>query len=373
MAKRNAEFEEVGLLKKTKVDELFEVRFLVPSNHASMIIGKAGCNVKMIREKTGTFVSLLSSSPGVAERVMTIKGLSEAIAAAVGEVAVLLVAQKNEREAKTGVGSGEQSPNKVSVKILAHKFLKGSVIGKGGSIVREIVSTTGAFVSISSETLPGSTEVTISLSGEPANIQQAALRVITQLRENPLKPGCSSILYVPGQQMMTGYAIPSYAPPPQQMASGVYNQYSQPMPQMQQYAEAQVTNPYAKSYPEPANYGYNASGAGSQVVSVAPQSWQQQPPQQAASRPMGGVTGMTDRKTEKIVIPTVAAGSVIGKSGSIIRDISRNSLTQISIADPEPQYPEDRIVSITGSYTAIQTAIHMIRERVESYTPQPAR
>ena len=76
-------------------------------------------------------------------------------------------------------------------------------------------------------------------------------------------------------------------------------------------------------------------------------------------------------KTEKIVIPTVCAGTVIGKGGSIIRDIKLQSSTTITIADPEPTAPQDRIVSISGTGHGIQTAISLIRHRVESYTPPP--
>jgi hypothetical protein len=42
-------------------------------------------------------------------------------------------------------------------------------------------------------------------------------------------------------------------------------------------------------------------------------------------------------KTEKIVIPTVCAGTVIGKGGTIIGDIKTKSQTQITIADASPQ------------------------------------
>merc|ERR1712106_435777 len=74
-------------------------------------------------------------------------------------------------------------------------------------------------------------------------------------------------------------------------------------------------------------------------------------------------------KTEKIVIPTVCTGSVIGKGGSIISDIKLQSGTFISIADPEPTTPDDRVVSVTGTGQGIQTAIFLIRQRVEAYQP----
>merc|ERR1712194_911434 len=82
---------------------------------------------------------------------------------------------------------------------------------------------------------------------------------------------------------------------------------------------------------------------------------------------MGSQQGMS--KTEKIVIPTVCAGTVIGKGGSIIREIKMQSATNVSVAAPEPTAPNDRVVSITGPAQGIQTAIFLIRQRVESYQP----
>ena len=74
-------------------------------------------------------------------------------------------------------------------------------------------------------------------------------------------------------------------------------------------------------------------------------------------------------KTEKIVIPSVCAGTVIGKGGSIIAEIKSQSGCQVSIATAEPTAPQDRVVSITGSSQGINAAIQLIRQRVESYQP----
>jgi len=80
--------------------------------------------------------------------------------------------------------------------------------------------------------------------------------------------------------------------------------------------------------------------------------------------------------SQKIAIPTACAGAVIGKSGTIIADIKQQSGCQIRIADADPTSPNERVVTVTGTPTGIQTAIYLIRQRVEqpyaSYGAQPA-
>jgi len=78
----------------------------------------------------------------------------------------------------------------------------------------------------------------------------------------------------------------------------------------------------------------------------------------------GALMPVTTR-TEKMVIPSACAGSVIGRNGSIIKDIKTQSGTKISLAaDSSPT--GDRIVTITGSIQGIQIASFLIRQRVES-------
>jgi len=66
-----------------------------------------------------------------------------------------------------------------------------------------------------------------------------------------------------------------------------------------------------------------------------------------------------------MVIPKACSGAVIGRGGSIISQIKLQSGTQISIADAAPG-SEDRVVSITGAPQAIQSAMFMIRQRVDA-------
>jgi len=310
-----------------KAGEPMEIRVLIDNYEASVIIGKGGANVKTIRTGSGSFVSILKTESTMSkERVMTIKGSEEAIAAALKMIVTLLLEAANQRKLTDPKGPGEPETS-YAMKVLIHKFLAGSIIGKGGVIIKEIQESSQARLSLSVEPMPGSTEKTVQITGTPDTLYAAALRVLAQLVNNPLRAGSTTILYVPGAAMGPAGA-PAYGAP------------------------APAFNPYGAP-PQP--YGAPAYGA--------PQSSPYGAPYGAPAAP-GAAT-----KTEKIVIPTVCAGFVIGKGGTIIRDIKTQSGTQISIADAEPTAPGDRVVAVTGTHQGIQSAIQLIRGRVESYQP----
>lgn len=84
---------------------------------------------------------------------------------------------------------------------------------------------------------------------------------------------------------------------------------------------------------------------------------------------MAGAGASAPANTQKIAIPTICAGCVIGKGGAVIRDLRAQSGTNISIADADPTNPNERVVTLTGTPQGIQTAIYLIRQLVEQYQP----
>jgi len=281
---------------------VIEIRILITNYEAGVIIGKGGANVKSIREKSGAFISILKSEGDSKERVMTIKGNVEQIAQATLQITSLLLDDKQKEEREESGGAESKYDNYV-LNLLVHKALTGAIIGKGGAIIKQVITDTGTKIQISNEPLPGSAEKSVTFTGTPTATHQAFLRVLTQIRDNPIRPGTGGSLFVPGRG---SYGAPAYSPP-----------YPGPPP---------PTHHYAAQYP-PA--------------------------------PTGTET------TQKIAIPTICAGSVIGKGGTIIADIKAQSGCQIRLADPEPTSPNERVVTVTGTPQGIQTAVYLIRQRVE--------
>lgn len=316
--KRTMQDENSEAAKKARVEgaaDLQEVRVLIDNYEASVIIGKAGANVKKIRTESSAFVSILKSEGAAKERVMQVKGTVESNVVAMRLIADLLLSNDNERKAAE---KPEAAGDTWTFKVLIHKSLAGAIIGRGGEIVRAMQTETGARVSLSTDVVGASTEKTVTVTGNLDQIQEVLTRIFTQLRDNPVRPGTSSNPYVPGV--------------------------------------------VAQQFP-PSPYGAAPFAMAQSPYGMPPQSYGM-PPQMAPAN-------MGPTKTEKIVIPTVCAGTVIGKQGSIIREIKNQSGTVISVAASEPTSPNDRVVSISGSAQGIQLAIHLIRQRVESYQPPP--
>jgi len=177
--------------------------------------------------------------------------------------------------------------------------------------MQEIQSSTTARISLSNEPLAGSTEKSCSITGTPNAVCAAAARVIDQLSSTPLRPGSSTVNYVPGGSPFV--MPPGFGTPPGFVPGGMPGMPGLPVPS------------YAS----------------------------QLPPHLL--------------KTEKVIIPDTCSGVVIGKGGSIIKAIKARTETNISLADPNEA--KDRVVTISGSAQGVQAAIAMIRERVENYHP----
>lgn len=59
----------------------------------------------------------------------------------------------------------------------------GSIIGKGGSKIKEIRETSGASIQVASDMLPNSTERTVTITGNPDTITQCIYQVCLILME----------------------------------------------------------------------------------------------------------------------------------------------------------------------------------------------
>jgi len=372
--------------QKTLDPDAIEQRLLVSNDESSIIIGRKGSNVERVRNESEALVTILKPNvhPNVNERVMVITGRPMQIASAISVIARILV-ENSRGTANPTTGAVDM----ITIKFLLHKFLAGCIIGQGGNIMKEIQTSTNVRISVSTEALGGSTEKSCSVTGTPDSVHAASLRIIDQLVTNPLRPGCSTVLYVPGQRLAPGEFYPLSAQEGYYGASTApyggdqYGQYGASHPEFATPtpAESGVPLRIAPLYqgggaaPYAHDAGYFAGGFGrSEMFRVEPTFQKPLPFRGTAGGGGGGVQRIVPlatlspsapTNTEKIVIPKSASGAVIGRGGTIISSIKTQSGTQISIADAAAN-SEDRVVSITGSPQAIQNAIFLIRQRVEA-------
>jgi len=319
----------------------FEARFLIEKRIMGLIIGKGGSRIKAMREETGVYASILKvkqpqeSSP---ERVMVLQGKTEQISHAIRNVVQLILDNALEREQKNN-GAAEPSAaiNTTKITILCDVTQAGAIIGKGGATIKQTQADTGAKMQVSKDALPGSTERSCQLTGTIDVLEASCLMVLNQLKEYPATTS-KTIHYVPNN----GIAVPSpygadpsgfgqYAPPPAQQQFGQHFQH-------QQAPFGGVPSPYGQTADHFA------------------------PPQQPSQA--------GPQSKQQIAIPTMCAGGVIGKGGHRIREIQAQSETTIQIAPADAASPLERIVSISGPSSGIQTAVALIRHAVEQeYQP----
>lgn len=307
-----------------------EFRFLIDKKHQGLLIGKAGTKISMVRQESGVFASILKiADPTPSERILVLQGTVEQCALAWKLFGDVIAEFQMEQERKNNTESA--AGGTVTIKVLCDQTQIGSVIGKGGVTIKQTQIDTTAKIQCSNDVLFGSSEKTINISATTDVLQNALLVILGQLRDYPLRPGTNNIPFVPGSR-------PAAAPvAPSPYAQNPYNPYAAEPPAQygapQAYAGAPAYYPPAHHVPAPSHH--SADG----------------------------------RHSQKIVIPTVCAGGVIGKGGARIKEIQAQSGCTVRLADATPEMPAERVVTLEGSNEGIQIAIQLIRHAVEACPP----
>ena len=128
---------------------------------ARVIIGSKGATIRRLQEESGTRIDLTDKGSGL----LTIQGKPEAI-----EIAKKLLKETLE---KAGFADDVET-----VDVDVHPQDIGSIIGKGGSTIREIESTSGAKVKANKE------GGIVSIRGRPAEVESATAQVNAIVQKN---------------------------------------------------------------------------------------------------------------------------------------------------------------------------------------------
>lgn len=392
--KRVHDNEALGSAKRNRADdeERIEVRWLIDAREMGAVIGKGGSTVKAIRDESGAFVSILKDrdlpkeAQKTPEKVMLIGSTTvEKVVHAVRLVAeALLLSSKQRAERHEDGGASAAVTEIVNLKMLVHELVVGAIIGKGGATIKALAADTGARVQISKEALVGSTEKSVTLSGSAEQVSMATASIMTALEEHPLRPGSRMVHYNPagpaygaamGRQAPAGAYGAQYGAPPG-AAPTPYANYSP-------YGDAGFSpfDPYAAAYAAQGGALGGALGGAPYAAQAAgfPAAARMPTLPQGAARgsrtegatPTGGAKWAAPRaardgqEQRTIAIPTQCAGSVIGKRGAVIKDLSARSGTTLVIADADAGNPGERLVTITGSAEGIVLATELIRQIVE--------
>ncbi|XP_039925524.1 poly(rC)-binding protein 3 isoform X14 [Hirundo rustica] len=289
------------------------IRLLMHGKEVGSIIGKKGETVKKMREESGARINI--SEGNCPERIVTITGPTDAIFKAFA-----MIAYKFEEDITNSMSnSTATSKPPVTLRLVVPASQCGSLIGKGGSKIKEIRESTGAQVQVAGDMLPNSTERAVTISGTPDAIIQCVKQICVVMLESPPKgatipyrpkPASTPVIFAGGQ------------------AYTIQGQYAIPHPDLTKLHQlAMQQTPFTPlGQTTPAFPGLDAS-----------------PP----------------ASTHELTIPNDLIGCIIGRQGTKINEIRQMSGAQIKIANAT-EGSSERQITITGTPANISLAQYLI-------------
>ncbi|XP_032801687.2 poly(rC)-binding protein 3-like isoform X7 [Petromyzon marinus] len=334
-----------GSTKEGGLSVTLTIRLLMHGKEVGSIIGKKGETVKKMREEVRSSGARINISEGSCpERIVTITGPTDAIFKAFA-----MIAEKFEEDINSSMtNSTVTSKPPVTLRLVVPASQCGSLIGKGGSKIREIRESTGAQVQVAGDLLPNSTERAVTISGTPEAIIQCVRQICVVMLESPPKgatipyrpkPAASApVIFAGGQVRPDGLAAhagnPAVLPhhPPALTAYTIQGQYAIPHPDLTKLHQLAM--------------------------------------QHSPFTPLGqttpGFPGLDNAQTtsHEITIPNDLVGCIIGRQGSKINEIRQMSGAQIKIANAVEGSAE-RQITIIGSPANISLAQYLINASLD--------
>ncbi|XP_039113053.1 poly(rC)-binding protein 3 isoform X7 [Hyaena hyaena] len=296
------------------------IRLLMHGKEVGSIIGKKGETVKKMREESGARINI--SEGNCPERIVTITGPTDAIFKAFA-----MIAYKFEEDIINSMSnSPATSKPPVTLRLVVPASQCGSLIGKGGSKIKEIRESTGAQVQVAGDMLPNSTERAVTISGTPDAIIQCVKQICVVMLESPPKgatipyrpkPASTPVIFAGGQ------------------AYTIQGQYAIPHPDQltKLHQLAMQHTPF--------------------------------PPLGQTTPAFPGLDVSPPASTHELTIPNDLIGCIIGRQGTKINEIRQMSGAQIKIANAT-EGSSERQITITGTPANISLAQYLINARLTS-------
>ncbi|XP_054398641.1 poly(rC)-binding protein 3 isoform X8 [Pongo abelii] len=359
---------QFGRRMESKVSEgglnvTLTIRLLMHGKEVGSIIGKKGETVKKMREESGARINI--SEGNCPERIVTITGPTDAIFKAFA-----MIAYKFEEDIINSMSnSPATSKPPVTLRLVVPASQCGSLIGKGGSKIKEIRESTGAQVQVAGDMLPNSTERAVTISGTPDAIIQCVKQICVVMLESPPKgatipyrpkPASTPVIFAGGQ------------------AYTIQGQYAIPHPdltKLHQLAMQQTPFP-PLGQTNPAFPGLDASPPASTHELTIPNDGPvvMLPGQPCSPSPCGpcccpwppsemSPSDLSATKEEDAARQLI--GCIIGRQGTKINEIRQMSGAQIKIANAT-EGSSERQITITGTPANISLAQYLINARLTS-------
>ncbi|XP_048110494.1 poly(rC)-binding protein 4 isoform X2 [Alosa alosa] len=318
------------------------LRLLMHGKEVGSIIGKKGETVKRIREESSARINISEGS--CPERIITITGPTECVFRAFTMITVKL---EEDLTALVANGTVSSKPP-VTLRLVIPASQCGSLIGKGGSKIKEIRESTGAQVQVAGDLLPNSTERGVTISGTQDAIIQCVKLICTVILESPPKgatipyrPSPTPGVLLAGNQVFESSEFGSHpllsvtqGGLDLQQAYTLQNQYGIPHSEVAKLHQLSIQQ--------------GITSMGQPVPPILP-----------------AVESNSQSTSQELLIPNDLIGSIIGRQGTKINEIRQVSGAQIKIGS-QLDSTSDRHVTITGSPISINLAQYLITSCLET-------
>lgn len=312
-----------------------------------ILFNQGGSTIASFREKSGAKINI-SSGQVVPERIVTITGDQSQI-----RETFRLVAEKLEKDINSGISTSVNDKVPVTLKLIVPASQCGSIIGKGGSKIKEIRDKSACSILVQSEMLPASTERTVTLSGSPSSIVQCVDMLCNVMIQFPARtatvpykpqPNNSPIIFHQGQAYM------------------LQGQFAIPNPditKLHQLATLRPTNNDSLGLMASLSKASNSASSSSMKKEFSGSL------DSGSSGSVNLPTKVIDADTQEVVVNNEVIGCIIGRGGSRISEIRAMSGASISIerSVETEENNKDRKILIKGTPEAISMAQYLINTR----------
>ncbi|XP_058053346.1 poly(rC)-binding protein 3 isoform X7 [Anopheles bellator] len=326
------------------------IRLIMQGKEVGSIIGKKGEIVKRFREESGAKINISDCS--CPERIVTVSGSRSAIYKAF----TLITKKFEEWCSQFQDNTTAQGKTQIPIRLIVPASQCGSLIGKGGSKIKEIREITGCSIQVASEMLPNSTERAVTLSGSAESITQCIYHICCVMLESP--PKGATIPYRPKPQV-NGPVIVANG-----QAYTIQGNYAVPAQEVRI-----AKNPLAGlaalglAGAIPTNTGgLNPTGKQSAALAALAGS-------QLRTNNNRNVAQVQSQSHE-MTVPNDLIGCIIGKGGTKIAEIRQISGAMIRISNCEERDSgnTDRTITITGNPDSVALAQYLINMRISMET-----
>ncbi|XP_006338439.1 KH domain-containing protein At4g18375-like isoform X2 [Solanum tuberosum] len=395
-------------------------RYLCAGKKIGSIIGRGGEIVKQLRVDTKSKIRIGETVPDCEERVVTIYSASEETNNFDGSENCICPAQDalfkvHEKIVSETIDEDSENAPQVTIRLLVPSDQIGCVIGKGGQIVQNIRSESGAQIRILKDNhLPAcalSSDELLQISGEATVVKKALYEIATRLHKNPSRSQNLLASAAPNIYSSSSLVGHTAGAPIVGMASlmGSYRGYKGESGDLSRsFYSAPRNESSSKEFSicllcPTANIGgvigkggviinqiRQESGAAIKVDSFAAEGDDcvisisvkeffedtYSPTVEAALRLQPRCSEKVDKDsgltplTTRLLVPTSRIGCLIGKGGTIINEMRKITKANIRILSkeglPKVAAEDDEMVQISGELDVVKDALIQVTSRLRA-------